>query len=90
MSISLGQVRHISEERVMAKKMIIAVIVLIDLCTGLSLLKVRSGSFRPATLWNAAEVNVLHVRSRAVQYFEGIRLIYDVARQRKLSGDRGS
>lgn len=68
----------------MTKKMTIALIVLIDLCSGLSLLQVRPAASGPAKLWNNAEVNVLRVRNRAVQDYEAIRLIYDIARQLQL------
>src|ERR1039457_3808840 len=65
----------------MAKKITIALIVLIDLYTALSLLRVRPGAFAPATIWSAAEVNMLHIKSRAIEYVEGIRLIHCIARQ---------
>src|SRR3954454_17893882 len=63
------------------KKFTVVLIVLIGLSSGLSLLQVRPTASSPAKLWITAEVNVLHVTNQAVQYYQGIRVIYDFARQ---------
>src|SRR3954447_20076582 len=63
------------------KRTTIMLLVLIGLCSGLSHVQVRPAASTRAKVWITAEVNLLHVRDQAVHYYQGIRLIYDFARQ---------
>jgi hypothetical protein len=63
------------------KTMIVLLFVLAALCGALSLVQVQPAVSNPAKLWTTAEASVLNARNQAVHYYQGFRVIYDLARQ---------
>jgi hypothetical protein len=59
---------------------ILLLLVLIVVSSGLSLVQVRRASIS-AKLWITADLNLLQLRKQAVYYYQGVRLLYDFARQ---------
>ena len=59
---------------------VVLLLVLTIGCSSLSLVPVRRAS-SSAGLWTTAEFNMLQVRNQAIHYYQGVRLLYDLARQ---------
>lgn len=59
---------------------ILLLLVLVLVSSGLSLIQVLPAP-SSAKLWITADRNLLHLRNQAVHYYQGIRLLYDFARQ---------
>jgi hypothetical protein len=66
---------------------ILLLLVLIVVSSGLSLVQVRPAS-SSAKLWIAADFNLRQLRNQAVHYYEGVRLLYDFARQVRALQDK--
>lgn len=66
---------------------ILLLLVLMVVCSGLS--RVRVGpAFGSAKLWITADLNLLQVRNQAIHYYQGVRLLYDFARQLRALQDQ--
>src|SRR3954469_20101762 len=66
---------------------ILLLLVLIVVCSGLSVVQVLPAP-SSAKLWITADVNLLHMRNQAIHYYQGVRLLYDFARQLRALQDQ--
>lgn len=71
--------------------MAILSLVIFEHCIGVAVQHIQSADLNLVGIWDAAEGKLIHVKHRAMKYYENIRLVYQIERRLKdLQKQQGS